>query len=137
MNFLKVQSISDQNLFTELKNIEIKYFCENFQKYLECHFLHFSYVKSIPKLGKKVCKIQKNSPWKALNRLFSLCFVQWNCLWWYDTNLLEFEKQIWTLWPWVNEKTCFWLWTLFSQFLQFYGFPYGKRNISKTAASIF
>ena len=53
INFRKVQSFSDQNLFTELENIEIKHFCEFFEKYLECSFLYFSYIKSISKLAKK------------------------------------------------------------------------------------
>ena len=51
--FLKFWSNSDQNLFTELKNIDVKYFCEIFEKYLECRVLHFSYIKSMPKMAKK------------------------------------------------------------------------------------
>ena len=45
INILKVWSNSDQNLFTELKNIKIEYFYEYFEKYLECYFKYFSYIK--------------------------------------------------------------------------------------------
>ena len=59
--FLKVQSISDKNLFIESNNNVINQFCQIFENYLQCRFLHFSYIKSIPKLAKKVYKIQGNS----------------------------------------------------------------------------
>ena len=45
INILKVWSNSDQNLFTELKNIKIEYFYEYFEKYLGCYFKYFSYLK--------------------------------------------------------------------------------------------
>ena len=59
INFLKVQSIFDQNLFTELKNNAIKQFCQIFENYLQCRFLHFSYIKSIPKLARKCIKYKE------------------------------------------------------------------------------
>ena len=76
INFLKVQSISDHNLFTELKNNKIKYFCQILENYLQCRFLHFSYIKKHTEIGKKVYKIQGNSLFKAIIRLFSPYFVQ-------------------------------------------------------------
>ena len=53
INFIKVQAISNQNLFTEIENNVIKYFCQIFENYLQCRFLRFSYIKSIPKSTKK------------------------------------------------------------------------------------
>ena len=92
INFLKVQAISDPNLFTELTNIKIKHFYQIFENYLEYRFLHFSYIKCIPKLARKVNIIPKNILWKAFNRLFSLYFVQQTCMWWFKTSYLRVWK---------------------------------------------
>ena len=70
INFLKVKSISDQNLFTELKNNVIKYFCQIFKNYLQCRFLHFSYMKSMPKSAKKCIKYKEIARVKPLSDCF-------------------------------------------------------------------